>query len=29
MYRTQPTFEVLPKRWVVERNAWMAQPLSS
>ncbi len=28
MHRTQPTFEVLPKRWVVERNAWMVQPLS-
>lgn len=29
MHRTQSTFEVLPKRWVVERNAWMVQSLSS
>jgi hypothetical protein len=29
MHRTEPTFEVLPKRWVVERNACMVQPLSS
>ncbi len=29
MHRTETKFEVLPKRWVVERNAWMVQPVSS
>ncbi len=28
MHRTGTKFEVLPKRWVVERNAWMVQPVS-